>query len=207
MNEDIKKLKLGAVLFEGFELLDMYGPLELFGMTQNIDIVMLAEEAGRVRSAQGPVSVADLSMREVDQLDILLIPGGRGTRKLVTNESFLSELVRLSSLAEYVCTVCTGTSLLAKAGDLDGVKATTNKRSYQWVTSQGPAVKWIPEARWVEDGKYFTSSGVSAGMDMALGLIEKLFGKEKSLEAANYAEYDWHQDKSWDPFAKKAGLV
>lgn len=202
-----KKLKLGTVLFEGFELLDIYGPLEMFSLCENIELVMLAERAEKIRSSAGPCGVADQTIADCNELDILLIPGGIGTRKQVENASFLLELNRLSSISKYVCTVCTGTSLLARAGVLDGVKATTNKISYKWVVSQGPQVNWIPEARWVEDGKFFTSSGVSAGMDMALGLIEVLFGKEKSLDVARYAEYEWHQDKTWDPFAKIAGLV
>lgn len=87
------------------------------------------------------------------------------------------------------------------------MKATTNKLLFELVTSQGPKVNWVPEARWVEDRKYFTASGVSAGMDMALSLIEKLFGRKMSLNMARAAEYEWHSDKSWDPFAKLAGLV
>jgi transcriptional regulator GlxA family with amidase domain len=204
---ETKKLKLGAVLFKDFELLDVYGPLEMFSGCENIELVMLAERTGKIRSSAGPCGVADQTIADCNELDILLIPGGIGTRKAVENVSLLSELNRLVSISEYVCTVCTGTSLLAKMGALDGINATTNKISYKWVISQGPKVNWIPEARWVEDGKFFTSSGVSAGMDMALGLIEILFGKGKSLEVARYTEYEWHQDKTWDPFAKREGLV
>jgi transcriptional regulator GlxA family with amidase domain len=72
---------------------------------------------------------------------------------------------------------------------------------FEFVKSQGPKVQWIAQARWVEDGKYFTSSGVSAGMDMALAVIAKLCGREKSLEIASRAEYEWHEDSSRDPFA------
>jgi hypothetical protein len=67
-------------------------------------------------------------------------------------------------------------------------------------------VKWVATARWVEDEKYFTSSGVSAGMDMALGLIAKLFDHETAVRIAQGAEYEWHADKTWDPFAKLNGL-
>ena len=204
---ETKRLKLGTVLFEDFELLDVYGLLQMFSRCENIDAVMLAKKAGEVKSRQGSRSIADQAIADCSELDVLLIPGGIGTRKQVENTSLLSELKRLASISKYVCTVCTGTSLLARAGVLDGIKATTNKFSYQWVVSQGPKVNWVSEARWVEDGKFFTSSGVSAGMDMALGLIEVLFGKEKSLEIAKYTEYEWHQDKNWDPFAKIAGLV
>jgi transcriptional regulator GlxA family with amidase domain len=75
------------------------------------------------------------------------------------------------------------------------------------VASRWPSVSWVAEARWVEDGKFFTSSGVSAGMDMALALIARLFDWDTAIEVANRAEYEWHQDKDWDPFARLNGLV
>ncbi len=135
---ETKKLKLGNVLFEGFELLDVYGPLEMFSLCENIELVMVAERAGKIRSSAGPCGVADQAIADCNELDILLIPGGIGTRKQVENASFLLELNRLSSISKFVCTVCTGTSLLARAGVLDGLKATTNKISYKWVITQGP---------------------------------------------------------------------
>ena len=133
--------------------------------------------------------------------DVLLIPGGIGTRKEIANQPFLAELKRLAEASRLVTTVCTGSLLLAKTGLLDGHKATSNKRVFQLVTNYAPKVNWIAKARWVEDGKYFTASGVSAGMDMALAVIARLCGLEKSLEIAGRAEYEWHEDGSWDPFA------
>jgi transcriptional regulator GlxA family with amidase domain len=103
--------------------------------------------------------------------------------------------------------VCTGTALLARPGLLDGRRATTNKAVFQWVADQGPKVEWIRAARWVEDGHFFTSSGVSAGMDMSLAVIAKLVGQDMADALATGAEYDWHRDASWDPFAKVHGLV
>ena len=78
---------------------------------------------------------------------------------------------------------------------------------FGWVESIGPKVEWIKEARWVEDGKFFTSSGVSAGMDMALAVIAKLNGEDVSAMLATATEYEWHRDAGWDPFAKVHGLV
>jgi putative intracellular protease/amidase len=198
-------LKVGVVLFEGFELLDVFGPLEMLG--EKGEIVMLAERLGVVASAQGPKSVIDGTLESVERLDILLVPGGRGTRREVLNPKFLEALKSLSERTRFVTSVCTGSALLAKAGILDGRRATTNKRAFAWVSSQGPQVDWIAEARWVEDGRFFTSSGVSAGMDMALGLIAHLFGRETSLTIAQGAEYEWHEDKGWDPFARINGLA
>ena len=79
--------------------------------------------------------------------------------------------------------------------------------NYEWVVTQGPNVEWVREARWVEDGTFFTSSGVSAGMDMSLALIERILGREAADKAALWAEYDWHKDSAWDTFAKAWGLV
>lgn len=90
---------------------------------------------------------------------------------------------------------------------MDGVRATTNKRAFKWATSQGQNVQWVRKARWVEDGKYFTSSGISAGTDMALALIARLLGAETAQSVADGAEYRWNSDATDDPFAKLNGLA
>jgi transcriptional regulator GlxA family with amidase domain len=200
-------IHVGAVLFEGFELLDLYGPLEMFGLLEGgAKITIVAEKAGPVRSSAGPCGIAEATMASSDGFEVLLIPGGIGTRKELTNEQFLVELKRLAEASRIVATVCTGSLLLATTGLIDGCKATSNKRVFQLVRTAAPKVNWTAKARWVEDGKYFTSSGVSAGMDMTLAVIAKLRGRETSLQIARRAEYEWHQDSSWDPFAAAAGL-
>jgi transcriptional regulator GlxA family with amidase domain len=200
-------LKVGALLFPGFELLDVFGPLEMFGLLKDrAQITMLAESAGSVRSSQGPHGVADAALAGDHALDVLLVPGGLGTRALVLNEAFIAELRRQCDRARFVATVCTGSGLVARTGALDGRRATSNKFAFKWAASQGPNVTWVPKARWVEDGKFFTSSGVSAGMDMALGLISHLLGRETGVQVAQWAEYDWHEDRDWDPFAALNGL-
>jgi putative intracellular protease/amidase len=201
-------IKVGALIFEGFELLDVFGPLEMLGMLkERVTITMLAEKPGNIRSIQGPACVAETALARAEGLDVLLIPGGMGTRREVSNLPFLDDIRRQANSANFVATVCTGSGLLAKSGALNGRRATSNKFAFKWAVSQGPDVTWVPEARWVEDGKYFTSSGVSAGMDMSLALIERLFDRETSLQAALWAEYEWHENKNWDPFAKLNGLV
>jgi len=200
-------IHVGAVLFEGFELLDFYGPLEMFGLLEgDARITVVAEKISPVKSTAGPSGVADATMAGASGFDVLLIPGGIGTRTQMANAEFLAGLKRLAEASRMVATVCTGSLLLARTGLLDGLKATTNKRVFQLVKTNAPKVNWIARARWVEDGKYFTSSGVSAGIDMALAVIAKLRGREKSLEIAGRAEYEWHEDNSWDPFATVAGL-
>jgi putative intracellular protease/amidase len=196
------------VLFDGFELLDMFGPLEMFGMLEGrARIVMLAQAPGAVRSNPGPSCMADAALAAAPALDVLLVPGGMGTRRELSNGPFLDELRRQAEKARFVASVCTGSILLASAGLLDGKSATSNKRVFKMVASRWSAVHWVAEARWVEDGRFFTSSGVSAGMDMALGLIARLTDWDTSLEVANRAEYEWHQDKGWDPFARLNGLL
>ncbi|MGV3022842.1 DJ-1/PfpI family protein [Streptococcus suis] len=134
-------------------------------------------------------------------IDVLLLPGGRGTRTLVENEAFLTSLGQLAEQASFVLSVCTGSALLAKAGLLDAKEATSNKLAFDWVTSQGLAVNWKRQARWVHDGKYYTSSGVSAGMDMVLGFVRDQFGQELAEQIARQAEYHWQDDPDRDDFA------
>jgi len=208
VSASLAPITVGAALFEGFELLDLFGPLEMFGMLEGrARILMLAQAPGTVRSHQGPACVAEGALSGAPALDVLLVPGGMGTRRELSNGPFLAELGRQAEKARFVASVCTGSILLASAGLLDGRSATTNKRVFRMVASRWPAVNWIAEARWVEDGRFFTSSGVSAGMDMALGLIARLTDWDTSLDAATRAEYEWHQDKGWDPFARLNGLA
>jgi len=203
-----KKRKLGVVLFPDFELLDVFGPLEMFGMLQGlVEISVIAEKAGPVKSAQGPEVVAHHGFADCPALDLVLVPGGMGTRAEVDNPAIVNFLRRRLPEAEVAMSVCSGSSLFAAAGVLDGRRATTNKMFFQWIADQGPKVNWVKEARWVEDGSYVTSSGVSAGMDMSLAVISKLYGSQVSENLAVAAEYDWHRDAGWDPFAKVHGLV
>lgn len=201
---------VGVLLFEGFELLDVFGPLEAWGMHAAggaCTILITAEKAGAVKSAQGPRVMADYALDDCPAIDIMLVPGGLGTRREVNNAAVIQWLSRRAAGAEIVTSVCTGAALLARAGLLDGRRATSNKFAFKWVTEQGLAVKWITQARWVEDGKFVTSSGVSAGIDMTLAVIARIAGSETAERIAVRMEYDWHRNPSWDPFAKVHGLV
>jgi len=205
---DTRPRRLGAIFFPGWEMLDTCGPLEMFGNMQGlIEIVTVAERAGAVASAQGPAIVATHGFEDCPPLDLLLIPGGIGTRTEVDNPVMIDWLKRRVPQAELTMTVCTGTALLARTGLLDGRRATTNKMFFHWVAEQGPRVVWVKSARWVEDGPFVTASGVSAGIDMALAVVARLATPELSDNLALATEYDWHRDASWDPFAKIHGLV
>ncbi len=193
---------VGTLLFPGFELLDVFGPLEMFGaLPDSYRLEMVAERPGPVASNQGPQAVADVALAEAKPYDIFLIPGGRGTRREVDNKVLVDWVRAHAESSTVVATVCTGAALLARTGLLDGRKATSNKAAFRWVMQQGPNVLWQPRARWVVDGKYFSSSGVSAGIDMALALIASLNGEETAERVATGAEYRWNRDPDDDPFA------
>ena len=195
---------IGILLYEGFEVLDVYGPAEMWANVPEFDVVMIAEEAGPVMSAQGIATIADYSFSNAPALDIVMVPGGIGTRTELLNENFLTYLQRVHATSEYTTSVCTGSALLAKAGILDGLSATSNKRVFYLAEEQSSNVDWVVDARWVESGKVLTSSGVSAGIDMALGLVAKTHGIESSRMLASSLEYVWHEDAGDDPFAQFA---
>jgi transcriptional regulator GlxA family with amidase domain len=202
-----RKLTVTTVLFENFELLDVFGPLEMFGMLgDRFDLKLVAEHGAFAKSSQGPVVKVDSGLIDVPA-DILLIPGGWGAKTEVNNGRFIEWLRTQSERCTHVASVCTGAALLAKTGLLNHRRATTNKLDFEWVTTQGPQVHWVRNARWVEDGKYFTSSGVSAGIDMSLAFIAKLCGEEVAGEVAERTEYVRLKDPNHDPFAKVYGLA
>ncbi|MGD9723896.1 MAG: DJ-1/PfpI family protein [Pirellulales bacterium] len=196
------KRTLGILLYPRFELLDVYGPAEMFGnLPTQLKVVMVAEKAGPVASAQGPKVQADYGFDDCPPLDLVMVPGGFGTIAELKNEAMLAWLRKRAETAEIMMSVCSGSALLAKAGLLDGRKATSNKRYFQFAIDAGPKVEWIRKARWVDDGDRVTSSGVSAGIDMALHVIERLFGTKTAEAMADNTEYQWHRDADNDPFA------
>jgi len=200
---------LAALVFPGFQTLDLFGPLEMLGDHDvgKVDIKIVAETLDPVPSYHGARTAVDRTLAESAEYDLILIPGGDAAPLEPRNAAINDWIIEASSNAEYVMAVCTGTVLLATTGLLDGRRATTNKKDYTATIGFGPKVEWVPQARWVEDGKFFTSSGVSAGMDMALAVMAKLFGQEAAEAIAVGTEYEWHKDPNWDPFAKLAGLV
>jgi transcriptional regulator GlxA family with amidase domain len=199
---------VGVVLYPGFESLDVYGPVEAFGCLPGLfRVLMVAERPGPVASTQGPRTLADHGLADCPRLDVLLVPGGLGTREQVENRALLDWLERRAEEAQVVASVCTGSWLLARAGLLDGRRATTNKMFFAGAREHGPRVTWVPKARWVEDGKFVTSSGVSAGTDMALHVVARLAGRETADNVARAMEYEWHTDAAHDPFAAVWGLA
>ena len=199
---------LAALVFPGFETLDYFGPMEMLGgFGKETQIITVAKTGDPVPSVHGQRIVIDKTLAEKDDYDLLFIPGGDTALIEGKDEDLLQWIRDASAKAERVMAVCTGTVLLGMSGVLDGRKATTNKLDFTKTVPLAPNVDWVKEARWVEDGKFFTSSGVSAGMDMALAVMADLYGMGMADKLALTCEYEWHKDACRDPFAKLAGLI
>lgn len=206
MNERSPR-RVSIVLFDGFELLDVFGPQTLFKwLPQYFSVDLVGPSAGPVASHGGIEVTAHHGYEDASPGDIVLIPGGLGTRPLVADTEFLAWLAAFARDAEYVTSVCTGSAVLAAAGLLDGYRATSNKRNFPWASGYGENVTWVPVARWTQDGNRWTSSGVAAGIDMAAALIRFLHGEQVAREVADCMEYETHDDPNWDPYARIHGI-
>lgn len=195
---------IGILLFEEFETLDVFGPVEIFGRLKDYyRISFYSQTGGLVKNSQG-VSIDTHKLENMaGSLDIFLIPGGMGTRKEVDNSSLINVIKQAANSSTYVLTVCTGSALLAKTGLLDNRAATSNKMAFDWAISNGKRVKWIKKARWTVDGKYYTSSGISAGMDMTLGFIKDRHGLDMARKVAFQIEYNWQENMDTDNFCNQ----
>lgn len=189
-------IDIGILLFNDFETLDVFGPVEILGRLKDLyKIRFYSLKGGKISNSHG-VSIDTEQLECINNgVDIFIIPGGMGTRKEVNNDPLIDAIRQIAGLSKYVLTVCTGSALLAKTGLLDGKAATSNKRAFDWVTGNGENVNWIKRARWTVDGKYYTSSGVSAGMDMTLGFLSDIHGIDFARQAAFQIEYRWIEDK------------
>lgn len=198
--------QVNVVLFDGFETLDAYGPVEILGRIEDQFSVRFFSASGdAVTSSQGVRALTEPFSALDPAGGILLVPGGSGTRALVRDAAFVSALRAFAEASAYVLTVCTGSVLFSKTGLLDGREATTNKRVFAWAPQESPSVKWVRKARWVRDGTFYTSSGVSAGMDMAYAFVADLLGEEVARRQANEIEYFRHTEPGDDPFAALYG--
>lgn len=193
-----------VVLFDGFELLDAFGPVEILSrLPESFSIMYVGPRRGPVRSSQGATVLADQAITELARCEVLLVPGGPGTRSLAEDTAFLAQLHRLAGRSSLVTSVCTGSALLAAAGILDGYRATSNKRAFTWASGHGDDVTWVRRARWVEDRDRWTSSGVAAGMDMTAALVRRLLGAQAAEQALAEIELEVTDDSDEDPFADR----
>jgi putative intracellular protease/amidase len=197
-------MNVSVLLFDGFETLDVFGPVEIFGRIKDRFRVNFYSLTGdMVRNEHGILMAAERLEKLTSGTDIFLIPGGPGTRREIDNVVLIDAIKATCDVSKFVLTVCTGSALLAKTGLLDGRNATSNKKAFEWVKSSRHAVRWVREARWCVDDKYYTSSGVSAGMDMTFGFLSDLYGAEFSRKVAYEMEYVWHENKNEDHFHKQ----
>ncbi|KAI9150705.1 Isonitrile hydratase [Paramyrothecium foliicola] len=212
---------IGLVVFPGFQILDVYGPLDavrfasqryplnLYVLSDTMDPVSTAalDAATNPGISQFETTIQPThTFKSAPDLDVILVPGGLGSRSLNIQEH-IDFIANVYPSLQYVITVCTGTILAAKSGILDGKKATTNKKAWATVIQHGPKTNWIHHARWVVDGNIWTSSGVSAGIDATLAWINHVYGTVDAESIAEILEYRAHKNSSWDPFAHDANGV
>lgn len=207
--------RYGYLLFPGFQAIDVFGPLDALNTlswSHNITLSLIAKTLNpvstvvrnpafnRVNSTFGESVLPTSTFATAPPLDVLLVPGGIGTTAPNLDEEIAFIKATYPTL-QYLITVCTGAGLAARAGVLDGKRATTNKAVWADTTALGPRVKWITHARWVTDGNIWTSSGVTAGIDALFAWIEAVYGNATATGVANSLEYERHLNSSWDPFA------
>jgi transcriptional regulator GlxA family with amidase domain len=189
------------IVFVGFpdvELLDLTGPYEVFSSAvgwvdeRSRPRLRMAAASSEIFATRNGLEVrAHIPISDVEQADLLVVPGGRGVRQLLEDGAFLQDLLGLLSRARVVLSVCTGSLLLAKLGVLDGRDATSHHGSLEELQKLAPTAKVHEDRRWVEDGHYVISAGVSSGIDAAFHVVERLWGSEIAEKTADDIEYPW----------------
>jgi transcriptional regulator GlxA family with amidase domain len=181
-------VKTSILIFDGITALDAVGPYEVLGRPAGWEVEFVAKQRGEVRTDTGALGLsADRSLDEVEQADVLLLPGGKGNRALLQDEEVLEWVRRLDAGSTWTTSVCTGSLLLGAAGLLEGRRATCHWLSLEKLRDYG--AEPVRE-RWVEDGKLLTAAGVSAGIDMALHLVGREAGPEAAQAVQLGIEYD-----------------
>lgn len=182
----------GIVLFDDAEELDWAGPWEVLtsACKDGDRVVTVAERLEPVRCAKGLRVLPDHSFADCPPLDVVLVPGGRGTRVEMNNPAMVDFVVGRSRTATWTTSVCTGSFVLWSAGLLDGKRATTHWAAFEELRSLAPDLVLDADARWVVDGNVVTAAGVSAGIDMALWLVGQLYDVEHARAVQRYIQYD-----------------
>jgi transcriptional regulator GlxA family with amidase domain len=196
----MNRKRVGIVLFNDIEVLDFCGPFEVFSATRlneekrqeepsPFDVFLVAETLSHVTTTGGMRVIPQYSFENCPQIDILVVPGGWGTRKELNNPVMLEWLCSRADQVDTLTSVCTGSMLLGFAGLLDGLHATTHWRSLDWMRDSFPAVTVEYDQHVVEDNRVFTSAGISAGIDMALKVVARYYGEEIARATAAHMEY------------------
>jgi transcriptional regulator GlxA family with amidase domain len=184
---------VGIVLYPDAEELDWAGPWEVFTMAaigQPLRAVTIAQEEGPVRCAKGLRVIADHTFESAPDLDVVLVPGGQGSRVEMKNPVMLDWLSAAAESCRFVTSVCTGAILLCKAGLADGCEVTTHWAAIETLRELAPRATVREGVRYVRDGRIVTSAGVSAGIDMSLWLVGELFGVDHARKTRRLMEYD-----------------
>lgn len=188
---------LGILLFNDVEVLDFAGPFEVFSVTKMEQgaipfyVFTVAEKPGPVFARNGLSINPAYTISDCPPVQMLLVPGGQGTRKEIDNEVLIEWIRNRAAKAEVTMSVCTGSLLLAKAGLLDGLSATTHHLALDLLKKTAPKTKIVKNERFVDHGNIVTSAGISAGIDMSLHVVSRLIDKETAVATAKYMEYDW----------------
>ncbi len=192
--------RVGILVFPEVEVLDVCGPFEVFSVTRldeetrreapsPFEVLLVAERTDPVTATGGLRVLPDHDLASCPALDLLVVPGGWGTRREIANRVLIDWIAARGANVATLTSVCTGAMLLGEAGLLDGRRATTHWRSLDWMTERFPRVTVERERHWVEDGNVITSAGISAGIDMALRVVARLHGEPVARATARHMEY------------------
>ena len=205
----------GVIIYPGFQSLDVFGPLDALNSLSfhyPLQLAVIAETLdpvptrppGHLGNPSSNFSQSIVPTHTFDTapaVDVLIVPGGLGMRDPINVGAAIAYIERIYPTLRYLITVCTGSGLAAQAGILDGRRATTNKRAWARTTQLRPQVRWVAHARWFVDGNIWTSSGVSAGIDVIFAFMGEVYGEEVATSIASFLEYERHTDSAWDPFS------
>jgi transcriptional regulator GlxA family with amidase domain len=188
-------VRIGIAVFDGAEELDFVGPWEVLAAWRHLhpeeaDVVLVADTSEPVRCAKGMQVLPQMTWDEVGELDVVVYPGGHGTRVQLGDDRIRQRLRALGAHGTLMTSVCTGSLVFADAGLLDGRRATTHWSAFDSLVDLGRDVVADPEARFVDTGDVITAAGVSAGIDMALHLVGRLASADRAREVRRYIQYD-----------------
>jgi transcriptional regulator GlxA family with amidase domain len=188
-------MRIAIAVFEGAEELDFVGPWEVlaawrFLHPDEVDVFLVGETTAPVTCAKGMRVLPDTAWGDVGKIDVLVYPGGRGTRAQLGDERLRERLRGLRDNGTLMTSVCTGSLVYADAGLLDGRPAATYHAAFGELLPLGQAIEPRPDDRFVDDGEVITAAGVSAGIDMALHLVGRLASPERAREVRRYIQYD-----------------